>query len=252
MKKRNFLKGIGLASVALISTRLFGNQRMETNDNYDFIGEVPYAGDPILPINGKFSLPELGFSYQALEPNIDARTMEIHYTKHHQGYVNNLNKAIEGMPAASYSLEKICSLANNTDMAIRNNAGGHFNHTFFWEILKPGGANKPTGSLATAIDNNFGSFDKFKEKFEQSAAKRFGSGWAWLVKGANGKLYVYSTPNQDNPLMTKLGYKGVPIIGIDVWEHAYYLHYTNKRGEYVKNFWNIVNWDVAEKNYSKK
>ena len=252
MNKRNFLKGIGLTSVAFMATKLFGFSKESEDFNYDFIGEGEYLADPILPVDGKFILPKLGFDYNALEPNIDAQTMEIHYSKHHQGYVNNLNKAIEGKALAKYSLEKICSLADNKDMATRNNAGGHFNHTFFWEIIKPGGAKEPNGALASAIVRDFGSFDKFKEVFQDAAGKRFGSGWAWLVKGANGKLYVYSSPNQDNPLMSTLGYKGVPIIGIDVWEHAYYLKYTNKRGDYVKNFWNIVNWDVAEKNYSKK
>ena len=143
-------------------------------------------------------------------------------------------------------------MANNTDMATRNNAGGHFNHSMFWQSMTPNGQGKPSGALATAIDNNFGSFDKFKEKFEAEAKTRFGSGWAWLVKGANGKLYVYSTPNQDNPLMSKLGFKGTPLLGLDVWEHAYYLKYQNKRPDYVANFWKLVNWDFVGEQYAKK
>ncbi len=252
MNKRNFLKSIGLASVALLSSKALSFGKNRTKNNYDYIGDVDYDFDPIMPVDGKFSLPALGYAYNALEPNIDAQTMEIHYTKHHQAYVNNLNAAIAGKPAASYSLEKICAMAGNKDMAVRNNGGGHYNHSFFWKLMTPGGSNKPAGALAKAIDRDFGSFEAFQEKFADAAAKRFGSGWAWLVKGANGKLYVYSTPNQDNPLMTALGYKGIPIIGIDVWEHAYYLKYQNKRGDYVKNFWNIVNWDVADKNYNEK
>lgn len=251
MNKRSFLKSLGIASAAFLTSRVFAGRR-ETPQVFDHIGDVSYDLDPILPVDGKFSLPKLEYAYNALEPHIDAQTMEIHYTKHHQSYVDKLNKAISGKAAAAYSLEKICSLANNTDMETRNNAGGHYNHTFFWQILQPGGSNKPTGALATAIDNNFGSFDKFKAKFTEEATKRFGSGWTWLVKGANGKLYVYSTPNQDNPLMAKLGYKGTPIIGLDVWEHAYYLKYMNKRPDYINNFWNIINWDVASRNYGKK
>ena len=251
MNKRKFLRNLSLASIALFSGKtLFGRDTDESN--YDHIGDLPPVGDLTMPAGGKFELPKLPYSYSALEPNIDAQTMEIHYTKHHQSYVDKLNKAIAGKPSAAYSLEKICSLANNTDMETRNNAGGHYNHSFFWQLLTAKGAGKPSGALATAIDNNFGSFDKFKAKFTEEATKRFGSGWTWLVKGANGKLYVYSTPNQDNPLMTKLGYKGVPLVGLDVWEHAYYLKYQNKRPEYITNFWNIINWDYAGELYSKK
>lgn len=251
MNKRKFLRNLGLASFALFSSKtLFANR--EDEYNFDAIGDTPFEGEVTNPVNGKFELPKLPYAYNALEPNIDAQTMEIHYSKHHQAYVDKLNKAIAGKPAAGYSLEKICSLANNTDMETRNNAGGHYNHSFFWKSLTPKGSGKPSGALATAIDNNFGSFDKFKTKFTEEATKRFGSGWAWLVKGANGKLYVYSTPNQDNPLMTKFGYKGVPILGLDVWEHAYYLKYQNKRPEYIASFWNLINWDYAGELYSKK
>ncbi|KXK18484.1 MAG: Superoxide dismutase [Candidatus Parvibacillus calidus] len=252
MNKRNFLRSLGLASVAFLSSGAFAIGRTRLKNNFNYIGDIDYHFKPTMPVDGKFSLPLLGYDYNALEPNIDAQTMEIHYSRHHQGYVNNLNAAISGKPESSYSLEKICAMASNKDMAVRNNAGGHYNHSFFWKLLTPGGSNKPTGDLASAIERDFGSFDAFREKFTDAATKRFGSGWAWLVKGANNKLYVYSSPNQDNPLMTSLGYKGIPIIGIDVWEHAYYLKYQNKRGDYIKNFWNIVNWDVANKNYSEK
>ncbi|MBK6448195.1 superoxide dismutase [Candidatus Brachybacter algidus] len=245
MDKRIFLKRLGLASFSLMASRFLFASEIEDIDNGPISEET-------FPEGGKFTLPKLPYAFNALEPNIDAQTMEIHYTKHHQGYVDKLNAAIAGKPAAGYSLEKICSMANNTDMATRNNAGGHFNHSMFWQSMTPNGQGKPSGALATAIDNNFGSFDKFKEKFEAEAKTRFGSGWAWLVKGANGKLYVYSTPNQDNPLMSKLGFKGTPLLGLDVWEHAYYLKYQNKRPDYVANFWKLVNWDFVGEQYAKK
>ncbi len=245
MDKRNFLKKMGLASVGIMTSRLlFAGSTPDFEEGSVFESTYPEAG--------KFSLPKLPYAFNALEPNIDAETMEIHYTKHHQSYVDKLNKAIDGKPAAGYSLEKICSMANESDKDIRNNGGGHYNHSMFWQSLSPNSNGKPSGALATAIDNNFGSFEKFKSKFNEAAEKRFGSGWAWLVKGANGKLYVYSTPNQDNPLMTKFGYKGVPLLGLDVWEHAYYLKYQNKRPEYIANFWKLINWDFVGEKYSKK
>lgn len=245
MDKRNFLKKMGLASLGVMASRM-----LFADSKSDF--EAGPVSEFTFPEAGKFSLPKLPYAFNALEPNIDAQTMEIHYTKHHQSYVDKLNKAIEGKAAAGYSLEKICSMANETDKDIRNNAGGHFNHSMFWQSLSPNSSGKPSGALATAIDNNFGSFDTFKSKFNEAAEKRFGSGWAWLVKGANGKLYVYSTPNQDNPLMAKFGYKGVPLLGLDVWEHAYYLKYQNKRPEYIGNFWKLVNWDYVAEQYAKK
>ena len=177
--------------------------------------------------------------------------MEIHYSKHHKGYVDNLNKAIADKAQQNWTLEKICANASASDAAVRNNAGGHYNHTMFWQWLTPQKAELKDGALKTALINNFGSVEKFKEKFTDAAKKQFGSGWAWLVRGANGKLYVYATPNQDNPIMRKLGYKGEPLLGLDVWEHAYYLKYQNKRADYVENFWNVVNWDrVAAVSYT--
>jgi len=194
-----------------------------------------------------FTLQPLPYAKDALEPYIDAQTMEIHHDRHHQAYVDNLNKAIEGTEHAEKSLEELVKNAGSISAAVRNNAGGHWNHTFFWEILTPGGAKEPSGALAAAINETFGSLDALKEKLNTAGATRFGSGWAWLIV-KDGKLEVTSTPNQDNPLMDVAEVKGTPILGIDVWEHAYYLKYQNKRPEYLKAFWNVVNWDkVAEK-----
>jgi Fe-Mn family superoxide dismutase len=193
-----------------------------------------------------FTLPQLPYAYDALEPHIDAKTMEIHYTKHHQGYVNNLNKAIEGTENADKSLEELVKNAGNISVAVRNNGGGHWNHSFFWTILSPNGGGQPSGDLAAAIDSAFGSLDALKEKFNAAGGARFGSGWAWLIV-KDGKLEVTSTPNQDNPLMDVAETKGTPILGVDVWEHAYYLNYQNRRPDYLAAFWNLVNWDkVAE------
>lgn len=194
-----------------------------------------------------FTLSPLPYAKDALEPHIDAQTMEIHHDKHHQAYVDNLNKAIDGTENAEKSLEDLVKNAGSISPAVRNNGGGHWNHTFFWEILTPGGANDPSGALADAINETFGSLDALKEKVNTAGATRFGSGWAWLIV-KDGKLEVTSTPNQDNPLMDVAEVKGSPILGVDVWEHAYYLKYQNKRPEYLKAFWNVVNWDkVAEK-----
>lgn len=244
MDKRTFIRSLGITGLGLLASKYLYGAGGELNSAID---ELTFPSN-----DGKFSLPELPYDYKALEPYIDAQTMEIHHSKHHQGYVNNLNKALEGTTMATWSLEKILANANNTNLAVRNNAGGHYNHSLFWQMLTPKGSGNPSGILATAIDNNFGSFDKFKEKFAAAGTGQFGSGWAWLVKGANNKLYVYSTPNQDAPIMTKLGYKGRPLLGIDVWEHAYYLKYQNKRGEYISNFWNIVNWDKVSELYAAK
>lgn len=192
-----------------------------------------------------FELPKLPYAFDALEPHIDAKTMEIHHDKHHAAYTNNLNAAIEGTELAGLSIEEI--LVKGMDKpAVRNNGGGFFNHNLFWETMSPNGGGEPTGELATAINDAFGSFEGFKEKFSQAAATRFGSGWAWLcVK--DGKLEVCSTPNQDNPLMPGIGCEGTPILGLDVWEHAYYLNYQNRRPDYISAFFNVVNWDkVAE------
>lgn len=199
----------------------------------------------------KHSLPQLAYSYDALEPHIDKETMEIHHTKHHQAYINNLIKAIEGTELENKDLEEIFSNMSNHPTAIRNNGGGHYNHTFFWQILGPNGGGKPSQRLLTAIEKKFNSFDKFKEEFNAAATSRFGSGWAWLIVDDNGNLEITSTPNQDNPLMDVADKKGTPILGLDVWEHAYYLKYQNKRPEYVTNFWNVVNWEEVERRYAE-
>ena len=194
-----------------------------------------------------FTLAALPYAYDALEPHIDSLTMQIHHGKHHQAYVDNLNKAIAGSENENKSLEDLVKNAGKISPAVRNNGGGHWNHSFFWESLKPGGDGAPTGKLADAIQSSFGSFDSFKEKFAQAGLTRFGSGWAWLIV-KDGKLEVSSTPNQDNPLMDVAETKGTPILGVDVWEHAYYLKYQNKRGDYLAAFWNLVNWArVAER-----
>ena len=193
-----------------------------------------------------FTLSPLPYAADALEPHIDAATMQIHHDKHHQAYVDNLNKAIAGTPNENKSLAELVAAAGSISPAVRNNGGGHWNHSFFWDILTPGGAKAPSGALAAAIDAAFGSFDAFKEKFNNAGLTRFGSGWAWLIV-KDGKLEVSSTPNQDNPLMDVAEVKGQPILGADVWEHAYYLKYQNKRADYLAAFWSVVNWDkVAE------
>ncbi len=189
-----------------------------------------------------FELPKLPYDYKALEPHIDARTMEIHHTKHHQAYVTNLNNAITGTDAEKMSIEDICKSISKFPMPVRNNGGGHFNHSLFWTVLKQNGGGAPTGDVANAINTAFGSFDAFKTQFAAAGTTRFGSGWAWLSV-AGGKLSISSTPNQDNPLMDIAETKGTPILGLDVWEHAYYLHYQNRRPDYIAAFWNLVNWD---------
>lgn len=193
----------------------------------------------------KFELPALGYDYNSLEPFIDAQTMEIHHSKHHNAYVTNLNKAVEGTEHENKSLEELLSSVSKLPMAIRNNGGGHWNHSLFWKLMKKDGG-KPEGKLADAINSAFTSYDEFKKQFSNAAMTRFGSGWAWLVS-VDGKLVVSSTPNQDNPLMDVAEIKGSPIIGIDVWEHAYYLKYQNRRNEYIENWFNVINWEYAAK-----
>ncbi len=197
-----------------------------------------------------FELPKLNYGYDALEPYIDARTMEIHYTKHHGGYTTKLNNAVEGTDLEGKSIEEIFAHVSKAPVAVRNNGGGYYNHTLFWSVMTPNGGGKPKGALADAIDKNFGSFESFKEKFSNAAATRFGSGWAWLIIKDDGSLAVVSTPNQDNTLMDVAEVKGKPILGLDVWEHAYYLKYQNKRPEYIDAFWKVINWDEVSKRFS--
>ena len=196
-----------------------------------------------------YSLPELPYSYAALEPHIDARTMEIHHTKHHQAYITNVNKALEGSQLASLPVDELITRLGEVPEAVRttvrNNGGGHANHSLFWTLLSPDGGGKPDGSLALAIDKELAGFDKFKEAFNHAAMTRFGSGWAWLSRNPQGKLVVESTPNQDSPLMNG----NTPILGLDVWEHAYYLHYQNRRADYVSAFFNVINWQEVARLY---
>jgi Fe-Mn family superoxide dismutase len=187
-----------------------------------------------------FTLPALPYAFNALEPHIDARTMEIHHGKHHNAYVTNLNNAVAGKPEESLSIEEICKSISKYPAAVRNNGGGHYNHSLFWTIMGPNAGGVPTGALADAINEAFGNFDEFKTKFNAAAAGRFGSGWAWLIKDASGKLAITSTPNQDNPLMDVAEVKGTPVLGLDVWEHAYYLNYQNRRPDYCAAFWNAI------------
>lgn len=196
-----------------------------------------------------FELPKLNYAYDALEPTIDAKTMEIHHSKHHQAYVDNLNNAIAGTDLEGKSLEEIQKIGTDKP-AVRNNGGGHFNHSLFWELLTPGGSKEPVGNVKAEIEK-IGGFEKFKEDFSNAAKTRFGSGWAWLVKNSDGSVVVSSTPNQDNPLMPVADVQGTPILGLDVWEHAYYLKYQNKRPDYVAAFFDVINWDKVEELYNK-
>jgi superoxide dismutase, Fe-Mn family len=200
---------------------------------------------------GEFTIPPLTYDYKALEPHIDARTMRLHHDKHHAGYVKNLNAAVAKYPnlqdkSVEYLVENLKKLPADIQKAVKNNGGGHINHTMYWKIMEPNGAKKPTGKLAAAIDSSFGSFDKFKAQFEAAGTKHFGSGWVWLVL-QNGKLQIVTTPNQDSPLMSGLS----PVMGNDLWEHAYYLTYQNKRPDFLKAWWNVVNWTEVSKRYDK-
>lgn len=198
-----------------------------------------------------FKLPDLPYDFNALEPSIDARTMEIHHGKHHAGYTNNLNNAIADSPAASKSIEAILK-EDTSNTAIRNNGGGYYNHCLFWEIMSPNGGGNPSGDLADAINNSFSSMDSFKDTFSKAAATRFGSGWAWLCANNDGSLEICSTANQDNPLMPFVECNGLPILGLDVWEHAYYLNYQNRRPDYINAFFDVINWDEVSKRYNSR
>ncbi|NJL12835.1 MAG: superoxide dismutase [Microscillaceae bacterium] len=196
-----------------------------------------------------FELPALPYAHEALEPHFDKMTMEIHHGKHHQAYTNNLNAAVQGTDLENKTIEEILTNLGRDNMALRNNGGGYYNHNLFWTILSPNGGGSPSGELADAIQSAFGDLDKFKEQFAAAAATRFGSGWAWLCV-ENGKLVICSTANQDNPLMAEAGCNGQPIMGLDVWEHAYYLKYQNRRPDYIQAFWNVVNWEQVAQNYA--
>ena len=241
MQKREFLKitGLSLAAVALSNT-LFAS---------DFSSENP-TNMPNIANGAPFELPKLNYAFDALEPHIDKQTMEIHFSKHHQAYVNNLNKGLEISSLKDKSLIEILQKVTAKEAAIRNNAGGHYNHTLYWEILSPTPQNAPTGALLEAIKAQFGSVEALKEQLSKAGMERFGSGWSWLCMDKKKKLFVSSTPNQDNPLMKKLvKQQGTPLIGIDVWEHAYYLKHQNKRADYLKSFFNVLDWAKVEKKF---
>jgi Fe-Mn family superoxide dismutase len=237
MERRKFFKAVGLVTAAAyISPKVFGEEQVQIKKSSD--EGVPPAEFPALP-----------FAYNALEPYIDARTMEIHYDKHHRAYYTNFINAVKGTPLEGKPLSEIfAGISKQTD-AVRNNGGGYYNHLFFWKNLAAGSAG-PTGDLLTAINKSFGTFDKFKETFSTAAKTRFGSGWAWLSLGADKNLVVSSSPNQDNPLMDISPVKGTPLLALDVWEHAYYLKYQNKRPDYIEAFWNVVNWDEVSRRYT--
>ncbi len=229
--RRSFLKKSSLAAIGTLAAQTLSHNVMALDHLYT---------DPA------FTLPALPYDYAALEPHIDKMTMEIHHGKHHKAYVDKLNDALKTSNISEPSLDKLLEKISTYPVAVRNNAGGHFNHTLFWGLMKAGGGGAPTGAIADAIKTSFGSFDEFKTKFNSAATARFGSGWAWLVSKA-GKLEIGSTPNQDNPLMDVSEFKGTPILGLDVWEHAYYLKYQNKRADYATAWWNLINWDEVNR-----
>ncbi|MBK8923135.1 MAG: superoxide dismutase [Saprospirales bacterium] len=253
MEKRTFLKAGLLLGIGAAVAPLFQACKTGKNNTNGQPG-APVIPPPKLRRTTPFSLPALPYASGALEPHIDKQTMEIHHGKHHQAYVNNLNDAIKGTPYAEYELDDIIQriTATDTDKKIRNNAGGHWNHSMFWQMMAPGGGGTPAGQLAAAIDAAFGSFDGFKTAFSDASKGVFGSGWAWLCVGKDKGLFITTTPNQDNPMMLQLAPKpGTPILGIDVWEHAYYLKHQNKRADYIAAFFNVINWKFAAERFDK-
>jgi Fe-Mn family superoxide dismutase len=239
--RRNFIKNsFLLAATGLVAPSLLKADKRIVN---------PLTEEELTDGSGTFTLPALPYEYKALEPYIDEQTMQIHHDKHHAAYVNNLNKAVDENKLTGVTLDEFVKNASKYPVAVRNNGGGHWNHSFFWKIMKPSGGGVPSGKLADAINSSFTSLDAMKTKFNDAAAKRFGSGWAWLYVNKEGKLDIGSTPNQDNPLMDLSDIKGTPVLGVDVWEHAYYLKYQNKRPDYVTAWWNLINWDEVAKNF---
>lgn len=243
MKRRQFVQAGTLLSLGVMAAPLGSCETGAGTANEEAAKATEAAAK-------SFTLPDLPYGTDALAPYIDAQTMTIHHGKHHAGYVRKLNAALEGNPMAGKSLGEIMGTVTDADTGVRNNGGGHFNHSLFWQIMKPGGGEIPAGKLADAINSTFGSFDEFKTIFSKAAATRFGSGWGWLAVDSDGKLFVSSTPNQDNPMMANIVKEsGTPLLGLDVWEHAYYLNYQNRRGDYIDNFFKIINWEQVAKNY---
>lgn len=242
-QRRDFLKKVGLLGLSGIATKLISEEKIQL---------IEQLSNPTTE-NNLFKLPPLPYAYNALEPFIDEQTMKIHHTKHHQAYIDKLNKAVENMNG-KFVLEEAFKTISKADVAIRNNGGGHYNHSLFWQLMKANSntkENKPEGKLAESINRDFNSFENFKKEFSEKAVKIFGSGWCWLIE-QNGKLKITSTPNQDNPLMDVASEQGKPILALDIWEHAYYLKYQNKRADYIANWWNIVNWEKAEEQFLTK
>lgn len=243
MKKRKFLKVSAVMATGLAFSPFYSCKPPEAKNS---------KGGTAKAQGGEFTLPDLPYAFDALAPIIDARTMEIHHGKHHAGYVAKLNAALKDTRFAGMDLLDILAEVGPGDTAVRNNGGGHFNHSLFWNIIQPSPAAAPQGDLTQAIDAAFGGWDAFKEQFAKAASTRFGSGWAWLSADDAGKLFISSTPNQDNPLMAQLvEQKGTPILGLDVWEHAYYLNYQNRRGDYIASFFDIINWEAVADNFTK-
>lgn len=247
MKRRDFIQktGIVAAGASIVSLSACSSAGTDAENSSEEVKET------VKKVFTPFELPALPYAYEALEPMIDTRTMTIHHDKHHAGYVKKLNAALESHSLAGEDLETILASIRDEDgdIGVRNNGGGHYNHSLFWEVMKPGGANEPTGSLAEAIDSNFYSLEGFQDEFADAAATVFGSGWAWLCVDDKNELFVTATPNQDNPMMKNIaGRTGRPILGIDVWEHAYYLKYQNRRKEYIQSFMQLINWDVVSSN----
>lgn len=239
MKKRTFIKHSAIAIAGMSAMPMVGCKMDKTRDSVESNTEE-------VTVRASFTLPALSYALDALAPNIDAQTMEIHHGKHHAGYVKKLNSALADSSIKGNTIEEILANVSDADTGVRNNGGGHYNHSLYWSTMSPSGGGAPTGDLANAINAAFGKFDNFKEQFSTAAKTRFGSGWAWLCQDKEGKLFVSSTPNQDNPLMRQLvDLNGTPLLGIDVWEHAYYLHYQNRRGDYISNFFNVIDWNVV-------
>jgi Fe-Mn family superoxide dismutase len=253
MEKRTFLKTGLLFGIAAATSSLLESCKNASKSTASGAA-MPVIPPPKLRRSTPFELPKLAYETAALEPHIDKMTMEIHHGRHHQAYVNNLNDAVKNTVYADYELEDIIAriTTSDEDKKIRNNAGGHWNHSFFWQIMAPGGGGAPSGQLTTSINTKFGSFDKLKEDFNNAAKGVFGSGWAWLCVGKDKGLFISATPNQDNPLMlSAVKQTGTPILGLDVWEHAYYLKYQNKRPDYIAAFWNVINWKEVATRYEK-